>query len=97
MTDTQNSIILCPGQGAQAVGMGKEWFEASDAAKQTFTEADQILGIELSKLCFEGPADDLNRTDVAQAAIYTTTVHWPGHCTGGQIIPHSHKPIPTLV
>ncbi len=74
MTDSTNSIILCPGQGAQAVGMGKEWFEASDAAKQTFTEADQILGIELSKLCFEGPADDLNRTDVAQAAIYTTTV-----------------------
>lgn len=74
MTDTPNSIILCPGQGAQAVGMGKEWFEASDIAKQTFADADKILGIELSKLCFEGPDDQLNRTDIAQAAIYTTTV-----------------------
>ena len=74
MTDTPNTLILCPGQGAQAVGMGKAWFDASDVAKQTFAEADAILGIELSKLCFEGPNDQLNRTDIAQAAIYTATV-----------------------
>ena len=41
---TTNVAILCPGQGAQAVGMGKTWCDASPAAKQTFDEADQVLG-----------------------------------------------------
>jgi len=74
--DNQNlsTILLCPGQGAQKVGMGKAWFDAYPVAQQTFAAADQELGIELSKICFEGPDDQLNRTDVAQAAIYTTSV-----------------------
>ena len=67
------TFLLCPGQGAQAVGMGKAWFEASAAAKQTFAAADRELGFSLSELCFEGPAERLNRTDVAQAAIYVTS------------------------
>ncbi|MHC4128857.1 MAG: ACP S-malonyltransferase [Planctomycetota bacterium] len=70
--------ILCPGQGAQAVGMGRAWCEASTAARETFDEADQvlgdILGAPLSRLCFEGPADQLNRTDVAQPALYACSV-----------------------
>lgn len=68
------TFLLCPGQGAQAVGMGRAWFEHSDVAKQTFAAADQELGIALSDLCFNGPAEQLNRTDVAQAAIYVTSV-----------------------
>jgi [acyl-carrier-protein] S-malonyltransferase len=68
------AMLLCPGQGAQHVGMGKEWSEASEAARRTFAEADRILGIDLSRLCFEGPQEELNRTDVAQAAIYTASV-----------------------
>ena len=67
-------IILCPGQGAQAVGMGQGWHDASDAAKKVFAEANDVLGFDLTKLCFGGPADDLNKTDVAQAAIYTVSV-----------------------
>jgi len=67
-------MILCPGQGAQSVGMGKAWLDASPAAKAIFDEADQILGMALSDVCFHGPEDQLNRTDVAQAAIYTTSV-----------------------
>jgi len=76
MTESANnsSFILCPGQGAQSVGMGKAWFDHAPVAAQTFAAADKVLGFELSKVCFDGPEDKLNRTDIAQAAIYTTSV-----------------------
>lgn len=75
MTATNaTTVILCPGQGAQHVGMGKAWADAHDVASQTFSTANDVLGFDLSKLCFEGPEDQLNRTDVAQAAIYVTSV-----------------------
>ena len=64
------TTLLCPGQGAQAVGMGVAWAEASPAAARTFAEADEILGLDLSAMCREGPAETLNRTDVAQPALY---------------------------
>jgi [acyl-carrier-protein] S-malonyltransferase len=67
-------IILCPGQGAQDVGMGKAWAEASPAARRVFEEADDVLGFKLSGLCFDGPAETLHKTDVAQAAIYVASV-----------------------
>jgi [acyl-carrier-protein] S-malonyltransferase len=54
--------------------MGKAWFDAVPVAAQTFAAADKALDLPLSKLCFEGPADELNRTDIAQAAIYTASV-----------------------
>ena len=75
---SESHIILCPGQGAQRVGMGKAWFEASPIAAQTFGAADAVLGdtlgAPLSELCFNGPADTLDRTDVAQPALYTCAV-----------------------
>ncbi|MEM9414715.1 MAG: ACP S-malonyltransferase, partial [Planctomycetota bacterium] len=67
------SIILCPGQGAQTVEMGKAWTEQSAEAKAVFEEANDVLGFDLATLCFEGPAEDLNRTDNAQCAIYTAS------------------------
>lgn len=71
-------IILCPGQGAQAVGMGKAWFDASPEARAVFEEADRILGdrlgAPLSTLCFSGPVERLNQTDVSQPAIYVCSV-----------------------
>jgi len=73
MSDT-NTIILCPGQGAQTVGMGKAWYDASPEAKAVFVEANEVLGFDLTKLCFEGPEQELNRTDNAQVAIYTASV-----------------------
>lgn len=54
--------------------MGKTWSEASKAAADTFAEANDILGFDLSKTCFEGPEEEVTRTDVAQAAIYTTSI-----------------------
>ena len=65
-----NIAILCPGQGAQAVGMGKAWFEACEAARRTFDEADEILGdrlgAPLGSLCFSGPADRLTTSRTRQ-------------------------------
>ena len=66
--------ILCPGQGAQTVGMGRAWYEASKTARQTFEEADEVLGEALTEIVFQGPADRLNRTDIAQPAIYVCSV-----------------------
>ena len=74
----REAVILCPGQGAQAVGMGQAWHDASGAAASVFAEADDVLGdslgTPLSDLCFGGPADQLNRTDVAQPALYVCAV-----------------------
>jgi [acyl-carrier-protein] S-malonyltransferase len=74
MADPSNIVLLCPGQGAQSVGMGKAWYEQFSEAKQTFDEADQALGLKLSEICFSGPEEALNKTDIAQAAIYTASV-----------------------
>ena len=74
MTTTPPNILLCPGQGAQHVGMAKEWCEVSSAAKAVFDKAVKALGFDLTKLCFDGPEDELNRTDMAQVAIYTASV-----------------------
>ena len=75
---SEKKVILCPGQGAQSVGMGKGWFDRSPAAAQTFGAAEEILGdrlgARLSALCFGGPEATLNRTDVAQPAIYVVGV-----------------------
>ena len=70
----ENTVILCPGQGAQHVGMGKVWAESEPAAAQTFDRADDVLGLRLSDLCFRGPEGRVHRTDIAQAAIYVTSV-----------------------
>jgi [acyl-carrier-protein] S-malonyltransferase len=66
--------FLFPGQGAQTVGMGKELYQQLPAAKELFDRADEILGFELSKLCFEGPAEALNATDVSQPALYVASL-----------------------
>ena len=68
------TFILCPGQGAQAVGMGKDFYQSSPVARQTFDDANRILGLDLASVCFEGPEEKLNTTDTAQPAIYTTSV-----------------------
>lgn len=64
---------LFPGQGAQKVGMGKELFEASEAARAVFRTADEALQESLSELCFVGPADKLQLTANTQPAILATS------------------------
>jgi len=66
--------LLFPGQGSQEVGMGRDAFEASAAARAAFEAADAVLGLPLSRLCFEGPESALRRTELQQPAILTTSV-----------------------
>jgi [acyl-carrier-protein] S-malonyltransferase len=66
--------FLFPGQGSQAIGMGKELAEKYPIARQTFEEADEGLGYNLSQLCFEGPEDQLRLTEITQPAILTVSV-----------------------
>ena len=63
--------ILFPGQGAQFVGMGRDFHERSAAARGIFEKADETLGLELSRFCFEGPEEELAKTNVCQPAILT--------------------------
>lgn len=65
---------LFPGQGSQAVGMGKELAANHAVAKQTFDEADAALGYRLSELCFKGPEEKLKLTEITQPAILTVSV-----------------------
>jgi [acyl-carrier-protein] S-malonyltransferase len=70
----QKLFILCPGQGAQVVGMGKDFYETSPKAAEVFDIAEKVLGWDIKSVCFGGPEDRLNQTDVSQPAIFTTSV-----------------------
>jgi [acyl-carrier-protein] S-malonyltransferase len=74
-----NIVLLCPGQGAQAIGMAKAWCEASPKAKAVLDEADRIFGKgpdgrSLSDIAFNGPQEILNRTDISQPALFAAAV-----------------------
>jgi [acyl-carrier-protein] S-malonyltransferase len=64
-----NVVLLFPGQGSQVPGMGKDLAEAYPAASRVFSDGDAALGIPLSKICFEGPGEDLTLTHNAQPAL----------------------------
>jgi [acyl-carrier-protein] S-malonyltransferase len=66
-----NVVLLFPGQGSQSPGMGKDVAARFPAARAVFDAADAAIGISLSRLCFEGPADELTRTLNAQPALLT--------------------------
>lgn len=79
-----NIVLLCPGQGAQAVGMARAWYDASPKAKAVLDEADRIFagsaastsvgGRSLTDLAFNGPVDILSRTDISQPALFAAAV-----------------------
>lgn len=68
------TALLFPGQGSQRVGMGRDLALEHPLARQTYEEADAVLGFALSKLCWEGPEDDLTLTKHTQPAILTTSI-----------------------
>ena len=65
---------LFPGQGSQHVGMGRELYDSFSTARAVFDQADHILGINLSQMCFDGPADELDDTWNTQPAIFVASV-----------------------
>ena len=75
MTETNNTLaFLFPGQGSQAIGMGKDLYDKYPVARQTFEEANDALGYKISQLCFEGPEEQLRLTEITQPAILTVSV-----------------------
>jgi len=66
--------FLFPGQGAQHVGMGSKLITRSPAAQALFTKASEILGYDLTKVCFEGPKSELDTTNISQPAIFVTSL-----------------------
>ena len=68
------TAILFPGQGAQAVGMGKDLAEAFPAAKALFDRASAVLGYDLAQVCFEGPIEKLTQSCYAQPAIFVVSL-----------------------
>jgi [acyl-carrier-protein] S-malonyltransferase len=67
------TAFLFPGQGAQAVGMGSDIAQSFPVAAEIFGKANDIVGFDLRKVCFEGPAEQLNSTTISQPAIFTTS------------------------
>jgi [acyl-carrier-protein] S-malonyltransferase len=68
------NVFLFPGQGSQAVGMGRALAEAAPAAARLFEEADRILGWSLREIAWNGPEEELKRTDRTQPALYVTSM-----------------------
>ena len=69
--DPSRTAFIFPGQGSQTVGMGRALAEAEAEAAAVFQQGDRILGLPLSRICFEGPAVELDQTDITQPALFT--------------------------
>lgn len=74
MSANSSIAFLFPGQGSQAVGMGKDLYDKFPVARHTFEEADAALGYSISQLCFEGPEEKLKLTEITQPAILTVSI-----------------------
>ena len=68
------TAFLFPGQGTQTVGMGKDIYEKYEEAKKIYEKASEISGKDIKKICFEGPEEELNKTENTQIAILTTSL-----------------------
>ena len=74
LMDWKSSAALFPGQGSQIVGMGADFSQSYPVARETFEQADEILGFGLSRVCFEGPGDELDQTIITQPALYVCSI-----------------------
>ena len=74
MMNWGRTAAVFPGQGSQALGMGQDIAAAWDAARDIFEQADEILGFGLSKICWQGPQEQLDQTVHTQPALYVTSM-----------------------
>lgn len=74
MCDCKKTAYIFPGQGAQYVGMGKDLYDNFSQAKDIFDQANQVLGFDLAKICFEGPIEELTKSAICQPAILTHSI-----------------------
>ncbi|MBU1086063.1 MAG: ACP S-malonyltransferase [Candidatus Omnitrophica bacterium] len=74
MGNSKKTAYIFPGQGAQYVGMGKDLYDNFPQAKAVFEQANQVLGFDLARICFEGPINDLTKSAVCQPAILTHSI-----------------------
>ena len=72
--DWHKTAALFPGQGSQVIGMGADFAQRYDIARETFELADDLLGYNLSQICWGGPADELNKTIHTQPALYVSSI-----------------------
>jgi [acyl-carrier-protein] S-malonyltransferase len=81
--------FLFPGQASQEVGMGRDLYERFDEARRLFDEADGILGFPLTRVCFDGPMEELSQTQVTQPAVYVHSVIVARLLAAGGVIPEA--------
>ena len=79
-----STAVIFPGQGSQIVGMGRDVADQSARARELFARANEVLGFDLTQLCFEGPAEEIEKTDNQQPAIFVTSAAiWEAFCEAG--------------